>query len=98
MTVTLERNITQDGWVEVLSDVTSLFVQIKTAGPVYVYIGADSPAGLDMPTAGICLTKDGLDHANLSGLDGRLFLTRQDSDLENLVLIGTFTLYSPEPT
>lgn len=96
-TETLDWNITTDGWVKILSAGTNLFIQIKTAGPVYVYVGSSDPTVLDAATAGVCLTKDGLDHFTLPLVEGGLWLTRQDDDTENLVMIGDYTVYAPAP-
>lgn len=97
-TETLDWNITSDGWTQILTAGENLFIQIKTGGPVYVYVGSGDPASVDAPTAGICLTKNGLDHAAIPLVEGGLWLTRQDGETENVVIVGTYTLYSPEPS
>jgi hypothetical protein len=86
MTTTTDHEITEDAWTQVAEGATSVFLQLKTNGPVMVAIDADEPA---TGTEGVVMSRGGIDALSFDGFTGNVYLRGRDNDTELVTVIAS---------
>lgn len=88
MAQTMDYEVTSGEWVTV-SDISSAFVQLKTNGPVIMFIGSAVPTETHYP--GIVLEGNKLNAFALDSLEAAdiVAFRAMDSDVERICLLTT---------
>ena len=90
MAQTMDYEVTSGGWVTV-SEISSAFVQLKTNGPVIMFIGSAVPT--ETPYPGIVLEGNKLNAFSIDSLEAAdvVAFRAMDSDVERICLLTTAT-------
>ena len=90
MAQTMDYEVTSGEWVTV-SEISSAFVQLKTNGPVIMFIGSAVPT--EAPYPGIVLEGNKLNAFALDSLEAAdvVAFRAMDSDVERICLLTTAT-------
>lgn len=88
MAQTMDYEVTSGEWVTV-SEISSAFVQLKTNGPVIMFIGSAVPT--ETPYPGIVLEGNKLNAFALDSLEAAdiVAFRAMDSDVERICLLTT---------
>ena len=90
MAQTMDYEVTSGEWVTV-SEISSAFVQLKTNGPVIMFIGSAVPT--ETPYPGIVLEGNKLNAFSIDSLEAAdvVAFRAMDSDVERICLLTTAT-------
>ena len=88
MAQTMDYEVTSDDWLTI-SELSSAFVQLKTNGPVIMFVGSTLPT--EAPYPGIVLEGNKLNAFALDSLenDDVVAFRAMDSDVERICLLTT---------
>lgn len=88
MAQTMDYEVTSGEWVTV-SEISSAFVQLKTNGPVIMFIGSAVPT--ETPYPGIVLEGNKLNAFSIDSLEAAdvVAFRAMDSDVERICLLTT---------
>lgn len=88
MAQTMDYEVTSDDWLTI-SELSSAFVQLKTNGPVIMFVGSTLPT--EAPYPGIVLEGNKLNAFALDSLenDDLVAFRAMDSDVERICLLTT---------
>ena len=88
MAQTMDYEVTSDDWLTI-SELSSAFVQLKTNGPVIMFVGSAVPT--ETPYPGIVLERNKLNAFALDALKSADIITfrAMDSDVERICLLTT---------
>ena len=90
MAQTMDYEVTSDDWLTI-SELSSAFVQLKTNGPVIMFIGSAVPT--ETPYPGIVLEGNKLNAFSIDSLEAAdvVAFRAMDSDVERICLLTTAT-------
>ena len=90
MAQTMDYEVTSGEWVTI-SEISSAFVQLKTNGPVIMFIGSAVPT--ETPYPGIVLEGNKLNAFSIDSLEAAdvVAFRAMDSDVERICLLTTAT-------
>lgn len=88
MAQTMDYEVTSDDWLTI-SELSSAFVQLKTNGPVIMFVGSTLPT--EAPYPGIVLEGNKLNAFALDSLenDDLVAFRAMDNDVERICLLTT---------
>ena len=88
MAQTMDYEVTSDDWLTI-SELSSAFVQLKTNGPVIMFVGSAVPT--ETPYPGIVLEGNKLNAFSLDALESAdvVAFRAMDSDVERICLLTT---------
>lgn len=88
MAQTMDYEVTSDDWLTI-SELSSAFVQLKTNGPVIMFVGSAVPT--ETPYPGIVLEGNKLNAFALDSLEAAdiVAFRAMDSDVERICLLTT---------
>ena len=88
MAQTMDYEVTSDDWLTI-SELSSAFVQLKTNGPVIMFVGSTLPT--EAPYPGIVLEGNKLNAFALDSLEAAdiVAFRAMDSDVERICLLTT---------
>ena len=90
MAQTMDYEVTSDDWLTI-SELSSAFVQLKTNGPVIMFVGSAVPT--ETPYPGIVLEGNKLNAFSIDSLEAAdvVAFRAMDSDVERICLLTTAT-------
>ena len=88
MAQTMDYEVTSDDWLTI-SELSSAFVQLKTNGPVIMFVGSAVPT--ETPYPGIVLEGNKLNAFSIDSLEAAdvVAFRAMDSDVERICLLTT---------